>query len=467
MGKRKFLFCIGVSVLLFLVISRMLISLHKGFMNVDAAYYIDVSRHIMNGEIPFLDFLMEYTPLSFFIMCIPFWIFGTSFRVALAFLYFIQIVNAFLIFKICYHYSKSYYLSVFTAVFSLMLCMLCDGESYVLEPFVLFFGLMALLLLCKDGYVRTIIAGILCFCSFWSKQYGLGFLVVALVQVSLSSDFGKKLLKKQSFLIAGFIIGLLLFVVFHLIQGVDILSMFSLSGSDYRKEGIQGFIDAWRTLFITLPLLLVSVVLMVANFRNPPKNPLLFVAFCGIFVFMLQCYVRFYAHYLILVEPFCVLLLSGGFLAVKSMKIKKIYIYLLVLSTMIPSYFTIKSNMYLLETEDSSVQEEDAEAVKGIIPENSDNVFASSDMLPMMLLNSYNPPLMRKYGLGNGFVIDPQGVEELIQASSYCIISESRLNTSQFSPEARDYLSREFDLNSITSRDQQARYLIYKKKALE
>ena len=446
---------------------KVCLSLYGGAINPDANYYIGASRFLMEGKIPFLDFQLGYTPLSFYIMCIPFSIFGISFTTALAVLYLFHIVNAFWVYKICCQYSSNLWLSIFIAVLSLILALICDGGSYVLEPFVLFFGLPALYLI-KDGSIKKIVlSGFLCFCAFWCKQYGLGFICLALVYLCLYHSMGMPLIRKLLYLMLGFVAGLVIFVALFWMQGIDPLAILSLSGNNYQREGMQGFINAWRTLLIIIPLLVLPIIMVIIRLKEIRKFPLLYMSFWGVYGFMLQCYVRFYGHYLILVMPFCALILFACVKAFLSLRFKKAYTLLLLLTPVIPSYFTIKDSVNLFKNDVRAIQEQSAQMIEQIIPKGSDDVFASSDMLPVVLLNSFNPPLEQKFGLSNGFVTNPDDVYEMIQASSYCIIGENRLETSQFSIEARDYLEKKFEQNIVTSQDQKTRFFVYKKKTLK
>lgn len=465
--KCSLYFKIWIIVLLVLVMGKMCLSLYGGAINPDANYYIGASRFIMGGKVPFMDFQLGYTPLSFYIMCIPLSMFGVSFTTALAALYIVHILNAFWVYKICCQYSTNQWLSTFMAVLSLMLCLICDGGSYVLEPFVLFFGLPALYLI-KDGSVKKIVlSGFLCFCAFWCKQYGLGFICLAMVYLCFYHSVGMPLIRKLLFLMLGFIAGLVFFVALFWMQGIDPLAILSLSGNNYQREGMQGFIDAWRTLLIIIPLLVLPIIMMVIRLKEMRKHLLLCISFCGVFGFMLQCYVRFYGHYLILVMPFCALMLFACVKAFKSLRYRNVFVFLLLLAPVIPTYFTTKDTVGFLNSNGRAIQEQSAHMIEQIIPNGSDDVFASSDMLPIVLLNSYNPPLERKFGLSNGFVTNPDEVYEIIQASSYCIISENRLKSSQFSVEVRDCLEKKFEQNIVTSQDQKTRFFVYKKKTLK
>ena len=461
MKYRLLFFRIWVVVLLCLVLGKISLSLYGGAINPDANYYIGVSRFLMEGKVPFSDFQLGYTPLSFYIMCIPFSIFGNSFTTALAVLYLFHIVNAFWVYKICCQYSASQWLSAFTAILSLMLCLTCDGSSYVLEPFVLFFGLPAIYLLKSENIKKIILSGFLCFCAFWSKQYGLGFICLAMVLLCLYHSMRMLLIRKLLYLLLGFLAGSVVFVALFWIQGVDPLAMLSLTGSEYRRDGLLSLNEAWRNLLITIPLLTLPIIMVVIKLKEFRKHPLLYISFLGVFGFMLQCYVRFYAHYMILVMPFCALMMSACVNAFSTLRYKKFYILLLLLTPVIPSYFAMKENIGLFINDGRSIQVQSAHMIERIIPRGSDNVFASSDMLPVVLLNSYNPPMYRKYGLSNGFVTNPDEVFEMIKESSFCIINKNRL---KFSQDAGNYLAKEFELIILDSPDHLTQYLIYKKK---
>lgn len=466
MKYRLLFFRIWVVVLLCLVLGKISLSLYEGAINPDANYYIGVSRFLMEGKVPFSDFQLGYTPLSFYIMCIPFSIFGNSFTTALAVLYLFHIVNAFWVYKICCQYSASQWLSAFTAILSLMLCLTCDGSSYVLEPFVLFFGLPAIYLLKSENVKKIILSGFLCFCSFWSKQYGLGFICLAMVFLCLCHSIGVLLIRKLLYLLLGFIVGLVVFVVLLWIQGVDPLMVLSLTGNDYRREGMLGLVDAWRTLFIITPLLILPIIMVVVRLKEMRKHLLLYISFCGVFGFMLQCYVRFYGHYMILVMPFCALLLFACVNVFTSLRYRNMYISLLLFTPVIPSYFTFKNNLDLLKNGGRAIQEQSANMIEKIIPKGSDDVFASSDMLPVVLLNSYNPPMCQKYGLSNGFITNQAAVNEMIYSSSYCIISEDCTKMERYSDIIKKYLSKEFKKYIVKSPNSNVRYMVYVKKRL-
>ena len=437
------------------------LSLFRGYINVDSYFYIGASRFILEGKVPFLDFPPGYTPLSFYLMCIPLSIFGVSFQVGLVIIYLLDVINAFLVYFLCRQYTDNKWTAVFFAAFSLVLCLNCDGGGYLLEPYALFFGLLSLTLLKEENTGRLILSGFLCSCSFWCKQYGLGFIFLALLQVFLSNSFGKELIKKLGLLLLGFCGGMVIFVSLLLVQGVEPAQLLSLSGSDYEKEGIPGFIASWKKVLIAIPLLIVPIVLTIVNLPKAKEHKLLTVAFCGVFGFMLQCYIRAYPHYRILVMPFCALLLFAGIEVIQSSKMKRLYMLLLCFAPLIPCCYMAKHDLSLIKSQERLAQIQDARSIESIIPQWAENVFTTPDLHPVMLLNTYNPPLIEKYGLSNGFVSEPQEVKEMVSAASYCIISKRYMDSGQFTEETQSYLSEKFDKTEFLSKGFPANYSVY------
>ena len=125
------IFVLMTILLAVIAVVRMGISLFRIDVNADAAYYLGVSRLILDGKTPFLDFPPGYTPLSFYIMSVPINIWGTSFSVALLSLYLFHIINAVILYKIVRQNSGNRIIAAFCCVFSLLLCIGTDGCRYI------------------------------------------------------------------------------------------------------------------------------------------------------------------------------------------------------------------------------------------------------------------------------------------------------------------------------------------------
>ena len=218
-----------------------------------------------------------------------------------------------------------------------------------------------------------------------------------------------------------------------------------LSGSDYRKDGIGGFIDAWLCTFIAIPMLFLAMIMLLFKFKEALKSPLYLMAICGVFGFMLQCYVRFYAHYLILTRPFCVLLILAGLLLIKKETYRKVYTSLFVISLIIPIYFLVKGDISSIKDNTRNDQIRLANEVEKVIPYGTGDVYSGSDMLPILLLNENGSPYLSMYGPTNGFVVEADQTYDLISHASYCLISDKDFQTGKkYSLKVKLFLAKNF-----------------------
>lgn len=426
--------------------AKMGLSIAHTDINVDASYYLGVTRVILEGKTPLNDFPLGYTPLSFYMMTPVVSIFGTSFTAAMIVVLCITLINALIVYAIALQHCKNRLFSGYAAALTLLLLTSLDGCHYILEPFVLLYGLSSIYFLGRKKLRYTFVAGMMCFCSFWSKQYGLGFLMLGLVYILSDNGFIRISLNRIGLLLLGFFVGLAIFLLIFIVTGVDLSLLASLSGGTYERDGIAGLLGAWKTIFIYLPFLILPIVLMFLHPKQSLHIPLLITSFCGICGFLLQCYVRFYAHYMLLSIPFCVLIFIGAYSLQTKEMIKKIFILLFAASSFIPLYFSARM-IRGLHTEDMrQAQTEIADTIDDYIPDGSSNVYASIDLLPVTLINNYNPPLLEKHGFSNGFVREPEEVLEMLQVSNYCIISDRNLkNKDKYTAKVTNYLEGNFN----------------------
>ena len=134
---------------------------------------------------------------------------------------------------------------------------------------------------------------------------------------------------------------------------------------------------------------------------------------------------------------------------------------LLCFAPLIPCCYMAKHDLSLIKSQERLAQIQDARSIASAIPQGAENVFTTPDLHPVMLLNTYNPPLIEKYGLSNGFVSEPQEVKEMVSAASYCIISKRYMDSGQFTEETQSYLSEKFDKTEFLSKGFPANYSVY------
>lgn len=433
-------------------------------INADASYYLGVPRVMLEGKTPLNDFPLGYTPMSFYMMMPLESIFGASFVAALVMLFCITLINGLIIYGIALQHSKNIILSGYAAALSLLLLTSLNGCQYELEPYVLLFGLSAVYFLGRERLRYTFVAGFMCFCAFWSKQYGLGFFILGIIYVLSDNGFTLLAVRRLGLLLLGFVLGLAIFLLLFLFSGVDLSLLASLSGSSYEREGIAGLLGAWKLTFIYFPLLLWPILILLLHPKKSVSNPLFITSFCGICGFMLQCYVRFYAHYMLLAIPFCVLIFVATYNLLRIEKIKKLFLILFLTSSAIHLYFSVDYIKGMLAQDKRQYQLETADAIDDFVPDNSSNVYASFDLLPITLINDYNPPLLKKYGFSNGFVREPEEVLEMLQVSDYCIISDRDLQKTIYTTEIKEYLDSNFNKSGEVEIAPQVECLIYSRK---
>lgn len=435
----------AIAVFWLLILCASILTICKHEINADSCFYIAVSRLLNDGLVLFVDFNPGYTPLSFYIMQLPQLVVGQNFTALLTILYAIQFVNSYILYKICYKETGSSNLSNFAAILFMMVSLMWCPE-YILEPFILFFGLLSVFCWYRKGKKYLVLCGFLCFCSFWSKQYGLGFLCLALAYALIKGNFSRLSFRDAGIIFLGFLIGTFVFVSLLILQGIDLSSMAKLNGGSYEKDGIQGLIEGYILLLKMLPLLLLPTLLVLLKIRQSVKTPIIIVSVCGILGFMLQCYVRLYGHYLQLAIPFCAMLFVAIPKIINKKDYRTYYKFALIFVLLFPLRFFIPSCFALLQSTEKQNQINCAAQVTNFIPDGTDGVFASQDMLYVTLLNSYNPPMLLKYGLSNGFVRKPEEIMDLCQNASYCIIGVKEANNkSRFTPKVITYLETFFD----------------------
>lgn len=450
---------------LFVVVGYV-ISVCSGRINADAAYYIGTVRLILEGKTPFIDFSLSYTPLSFYIMSLPFMLFGSSYEVGMMVLLIINLLNATVFYKICYEITNSKRISWLGAIMLLLYGLVSEGGLYVLEPFVLLFGLPAIYLLFKDNKWMFFGSGLLCFCAYWCKQYGLGFLFLAMAFVLFKYSLSKESIKKVIQILVGFFVGAIIFIFLLLIQKIPLSSLFALSGSDYQQfGGLSGIVSRYYFAVKLMPLIIIALVIALVNFKDSIKNPIIIVSILGIAGFMLQFYFRPYRHYFLLALPFFIILIMAQIQYLKNWH-RQLYILMMGIMLLIPSYYAFKDNLDTLRQQPRSEQWSISKMTDKAIKPGSVDVFASKEMIPINMMNNYTPPMLKKYGLSGGFVRTDEATLEMISNAQYCLISERDLTSNYFnvfSSRVKECLDSQFDMEKIESFDNKV-FFIYKRK---
>lgn len=432
----------AIAVSAVVVLFSMLTAVLYAPINADASYYLAVPRLVLDGCVPFRDFALSYTPLSFYMMCLPGFLFGDSFGVSMVFLYVVQIVNILLVKKLCDSYTGSSLMSWTYAMLFGLASLCLDGQSYVLEPFVLLFGLSALLVLetNKESRIAGIFAGFLCFCSFMCKQYGLGFICLSVVWVALSA--GKKgiFVRNEVRLLAGFVIGMLLSLLLAVLNRIPLENVLTLAGSDYARHGIRGLVSGWMKLVFVLPALVLAAIVAVSNIKDTLKDKLLICSVLGMVGYSIPLLVRSYRHYLMLIVPFGVILIAAVAGLFKRDKWKTGFEFFVLLTLLMPMAQLAINDFRMISSDRRTTQINMAAELSESVPVGTKDVFVSFPLLAESFINQYLPPRMEKYGMSNGFVEDEESALDMISEAGYLIFTED----SGYSQEVASYIRDNF-----------------------
>lgn len=419
-------------------------------LDPDATCYMGVTRLLCNGQIPIVDFKIDYTPLVMYLMMLPVSLFGASYPVGMITAYIVQLFDALLVVSLAKKAHLSQLRSFFCGLYFLLCCLFLGGRQFFLEPFVLFFGLSSLWLLHYNRSYTSLLAGICCFCAFWCKQYGLGFLPLALLFIIFDKTVFSLIIKKSLFFISGFIIGMICSIGYWISLGISVSQIVDALSTKYNVAGISGLVETLQSFSLFYPLFFFVLIFVLFRPSIILKHRILPVCICGVLGFMLQGWIRYNYHYLMLVIPFAILSIVYFGTELHYRLIRRIYHISLVLCTFIPIFICIRKDIVIFTSGKRVQREACAAAVAKLVPPGSSNVFTSINMLSLTLQNNYFPPCLKEHGMSNGFLIDPKDSFYLLKSASYCLIAkEDWENDDLFPDRMKSFLFDNFQITEV------------------
>lgn len=396
--------------------------------NPDIYYYMGCVRLLLEGKVPFVDFHIGYTPLSFYMACLPAWIFGTGNTAALAFETFMSFINAGLIYYLLRKNIQDRVLCLFSTAFYLVSLFFLDGMCYVLEPFIMFWGLLSLIAVQRKSLWGVLAAGIFSFLAFWTKQYGLGFFVLNILCIVLSYHSDWLALTKRLFLfLSGFTVTACGMVGSLLIQGATLSNMEKFSGASYEKFGFLGLLEGTGYLLLVAPFLPVAVFLIVKHFKSLLKETFLIVCTCGILGFLLATFVRPYLHYIQLPLPFALILITILVDKYGSQTGDERLVKWFKASVIVPLCIMVVIDYEFIVHNEREAVNGVAEEVAQIIPKGTQKVYVSTRLLCIGNVNRYGAPMLEKWGMSNGFLEEGEPLREIIMDADCYVIDPAKL----------------------------------------
>ncbi|MBE7639235.1 hypothetical protein GUB10_02720 [Salegentibacter sp. BLCTC] len=143
--------------LIFILILGVFLSVHYSYISADAPYYLSVARDISNGDIPYKDIYLSYTPIMMYLNTFIFEFFGGDvYKNFLIFQILIIVLSA-----LVYYFSilKTFKLSSLTASSLALLLIISvlssDGNYINLEVYSILFVFIAFFLLFQEKFILT------------------------------------------------------------------------------------------------------------------------------------------------------------------------------------------------------------------------------------------------------------------------------------------------------------------------
>lgn len=405
-------------------------------MGVDAGFYLRVTECIAEGAVPEYDLRIVYPPMIFY-MLLPLKLMigkAIAYELFLGYMFFVQAVNAFLLYKITGKYTRDGFIRAFSGLLYLFLSMKYEGEYFFLEPFVNFWGLLAIrVYLVGEGKNKflLLLSGVFAFLAFLTKQYGLAY--AAAIYLLIFTDHRKSLyvwFRKSIVFTSGLVLGLVFFVLlFKMAYGVyyDFLAGGRLGL--YGKKDLQGMLNGLIEYMKIAPWILLLFI--PPFFKRVFKASLHVMAYILLVIlFSVQLYFQQYEHYYILMLP--ALMVIFAMLAMQIIRYQQsriILIVVLLLSLCVNEFFISPRTKSLLFSTKTTLSEEirQAEKINEVVPGGS-KVYLFANV-KFYYLCHFNPALPDKYGFAYNNALYAGEMREIISASEFIMLYSEMIHS--------------------------------------
>lgn len=346
-------------------------SLLNMYIDCDSAYYLSMVERISEGYVPYRTLNLGYTPLWFYIATIYKLLFNIPIGIyePYLFLHYIFYVGcAFLIYKILQIFKFRKELCLFTSFLFVLMTHWLNGNAVLLEIPSMFFGLMSCYLVLKYQETESVLhylwIGGICACSFLCKQFGLGFLPLALYLIIFFNNDSR--IKKSIFLLIGYSIPI---IACFIIWGKEFIPLI-LSGYGTTSAESAGYDVSIQAKLMQIignciyhfkrinPIIILSLLFVPVIFKQKKWKEYLF-CLCGLLGFMLQFYfVKGGLHYQLYTIPFSVMVIAI-LLSLNLKRWQKIIIYIFAgITITLTLYSTYNNRVYKLYIKSDLKQEQ-------------------------------------------------------------------------------------------------------------
>lgn len=289
------------NLLIVLSLSFLLLFFHLHGFNytfADEFYVLNPALRLLNGEVPYKDFLVTYNPGAFFVLAYAFKIFGSSVLTGRMVAWFISLLTLGLIFRISYRYTKQSYFSWMNV---LSYAVWAPMQINYASPgiFANFLGILSLYFLTKKNLTRTHLfwIGIVIFLIFIFKQnFGFAALGSVIFFLILCKD---KWFYKVCIFLYGYVFMALVVLLYFIkhdavwafienfkYYSVQIIFLENISGFTMPDIGNNIILFSGKVLFYLSPLVIpiITTKHLISNKSLQLATPILciFYYFLGI-----------------------------------------------------------------------------------------------------------------------------------------------------------------------------------------
>ena len=306
-------------------IGLMIVQLAHAYCNdVDSGYYLSISNRISEGYTLYKDVACGYTPLHIYLCAGLRYLFNLPYNCYWPYLLFQQLLRiggALFVFGIAREMKAKRFASALAATYVCMLFFKEEGTSVLLEVPSVFWGLAgcyAILKLRDKNPWHGLWMGLLLSFAYLSKQYGLGFLPLALLLIFFSTQ-RKEWWRRLVAILVGYMIPII-FVI--LIFGRDFYYvLFPTYGTTF-IEGtgveytltmrIESILKAMLRNCTNYALIVVTSLLLLPHAIKQKQWKMYVFCLCGYLGFSLQYYFTLTPamHYALYMMPFVALLIA-------------------------------------------------------------------------------------------------------------------------------------------------------------
>jgi len=275
-------------------------------MNRDAGAYLTVVKRMYQGEVPYRDFPMGYTPLAlyFFMFVMKVIPIKNAYAAYLGATILVQTLSSLIFISILGKFGISFSKRLLCGSILLFSSLFLQGDLLVLEPFVVFFALLAVNELLKienrhlSGYKVGVLAGL----CVLSKQYGLLLLPALLVYCI---TLPQTLIRRLHLCLA--VVSGLIFIVCG--SALSFLYLYDLKTAEFIRLILGDGYIFHPVQFSTIPnaLLFISPALfsvyVTSRITELSLRSFIVLNYTALLLFLTPLLIRSYTHYFILVLP--------------------------------------------------------------------------------------------------------------------------------------------------------------------